>query len=124
MLAVVEDRHLLSQHRHGRELQEVIPWLSAIGQHHVDPPFGGVQQAAFPVSQHHQFHVVAEPGHHRTHHLGSEAAHVLAIAPGDRRVDRMIAVAHRLRSLRQAAQQKRQQQRGEPHAVRRRWRWQ
>jgi len=53
----------------------------AVGQHHIDPAFGGVQQTAFPVTQHDYLDLVTQLAKQVLHHARRQAAHLLAITP-------------------------------------------
>ncbi|MNP49647.1 hypothetical protein D3C76_1438480 [compost metagenome] len=60
MLAIDEQRHFFAQHRYAGKQHALFPLRGAVGQHHIDPAFGNVQQAAFPVTQHHNLDLIAE----------------------------------------------------------------
>ena len=68
-LAVVEDRHLLAQHRLGGKRQVAIARGRAVGQYPVDPSGGGVEQAAPLVAQHHHLDPVAQRAEQPLHQL-------------------------------------------------------
>jgi len=52
----------------------------AVGQHHVDPAFGGVQQAAFPVAQHDHLDLISQLAEQAFHHARRQSAHLFAVA--------------------------------------------
>ncbi|MNY32420.1 hypothetical protein D3C86_1666350 [compost metagenome] len=60
VLAVEEHRDLFTQHRYRREAHALFALRRAVGQDHVDPAFGGVQQAALPVAQHDDLDLVPQ----------------------------------------------------------------
>ncbi|MCY1371212.1 hypothetical protein D9M69_583460 [compost metagenome] len=117
MLAVDEQRHFFTQYRHRREQHALLPLRGAVGQYHIDPAFGGVQQAAFPVAQHDHLDFIPQLTEQVLHHAGRQATHLLAITPGDRRVHRVITIANLVRRDGMAGHQYRQQAKPSRHQL-------
>ncbi|MNH24892.1 hypothetical protein D3C79_848490 [compost metagenome] len=108
-LAIDEHRHFFAQHRHPGKTHALVTLVTVVGQHHVYPAFGGVEQTALPVAQHNHLDLVAQSPEQLAHHGWRQAAHLLAVAPGHRRVHRIVAIADALGGLQPRGQQQHQQ---------------
>jgi hypothetical protein len=117
MLPIDKQRHFFAQHRYRREQHALLPLRAVVGQHHIDPAFGGVEQATFPVAQHDDLDLVTHAAEQVLHHARRQAAHLLAVTPGDRRVHRVIAIAHCLRGSNLPGCTDRQKTKPAPHEV-------
>ncbi|MNY52445.1 hypothetical protein D3C86_1881140 [compost metagenome] len=96
MLAVEKHGNLFAQHRHFRETHTLFTLFGRVGQHHIYPALGGIEQAAFPIAKHDDLHLITQLAQYCLDHGRCQPAYLLAVAPGNRRIHRVVAITHDL----------------------------
>lgn len=114
-LAIDEQGHFFAQHRNRGKQHVLFPLRSAVGQHHIYPALGGIQQAALPIAQHHDFDLVAQLTEQLFHHTRRQSPNLFAVAPGNRRVDRVVAITDLFGRQGIAGHQRQHQPKQSPH---------